>query len=149
VELRGQVPYSEALAEMRRANILLLLDSPGRRAGVPAKLYEYLGSGRPVLALAEPDGDTAVVLQRSGVLHRVVAPGDVAAIRQALVELGEAVRTGRPAVADPEALRQLTRESVAGDLAQLLTRLTGNTPADLPSGVDKSVRLRLEAERHR
>jgi glycosyltransferase involved in cell wall biosynthesis len=132
VEVRGQVPYGEALAEMRRANVLLLLDPAGRRAGVPAKLYEYLGSGRPVLALAEREGDTAAVLERSGVLHRVAAPRDVSGIRDSLAALGEAVRAGRPVVADPDALRRFTRESLAGDLAQLLTRLTGSTPADWP-----------------
>ncbi|MBX9584270.1 MAG: glycosyltransferase, partial [Gemmataceae bacterium] len=51
VDLRGQVPYAEALGEMRRADVLLLLDTPGRTEGVPAKVYEYMGSGRPVLAL--------------------------------------------------------------------------------------------------
>ena len=38
---------------MVQADVLLLLDTPGRQAGVPAKLYEYIGAGRPILALAE------------------------------------------------------------------------------------------------
>jgi len=29
----------------RYSDVLLLLDNPGRRVGVPAKLYEYLGAG--------------------------------------------------------------------------------------------------------
>lgn len=127
VDFRGQVPYSEALAEMRRADVLLLLDSPGRTAGVPAKVYEYMGSNRAVLALAEPGGDTAAVLRQSGALHRVAPPGDAAAIRAALAELTAAVRAGQPAVTDPAALNRFTRASLAAELAGHLDRLTGRT----------------------
>src|SRR5262245_529128 len=140
VETRGQVPYSQALAEMQRADILLLLDTPGRTAGVPAKLYEYLGSGQPVLALAEADGDVAAVLRASGVLHRVAAPRNTAAIRQALAELGAAVRAGKPAVTDPDALRRFTRESLTGELARHLDRITRARPiASSGAATDRKV----------
>jgi len=50
---------------------------------VPAKLYEYLGAGQPILALAEPDSDIAWALRgKSGVLHRIVPPRDAPAIKQ-------------------------------------------------------------------
>jgi glycosyltransferase involved in cell wall biosynthesis len=128
VDLRGQVPYAEALGEMRRADLLLLLDTPGRTEGVPAKVYEYMGSGRPVLALAEPGGDTAAVLRASGLLHRVAPPKDVPAIGRALAELAAAVRAGQPAVADPAALGRFTRASLAAELAAHLDRITRRGP---------------------
>src|SRR4029077_3555512 len=87
VSVGGQVPYDECLARMVRADILLLLDTPGRRIAVRAKLYEYVGAGRPVLALGEPDGDTAWVLGQCGISHRIASPGDSKGIRQALAEL--------------------------------------------------------------
>jgi hypothetical protein len=127
VSLRGQIPYSEALAEMQRAEILLLLDSPGRTFGVPAKLYEYLGVNRPILALAEPDGDVAAILKQSGVLHRLAPPTDVAAIRRALHELGESIRTGERTVGDAAALKQFTRESLTRELAAQLDRIANRT----------------------
>ena len=80
-----------------RADILLLIHTPGWRLGVPAKLYEYLGAGRPILALAEPDSDIAWVLRTSKVLHRIAPPRDVPAIRQALLELAAEVQAGSPA----------------------------------------------------
>lgn len=132
VEVRGQVPYAEALAEMRRTDVQLLLDTPGRTTGVPAKLYEYFGANRPVLALAEPDGDTAAVLRGSGILHRVAPPRDVPAIRRAVAELADAVRAGRPAVTDPAALGRFTRAALAGELAAHLNRITGR-PAPGPT----------------
>jgi hypothetical protein len=127
VSLRGQIPYSEALAEMKRAEILLLLDSPGRRFGVPAKLYEYLGVNRPILALAEPDGDVAAILKQSGVLHRLAPPTDVTAIRRALHELGESIRSGERTVGDAAALKQFTRESLTRELAAQLDRIANRT----------------------
>jgi glycosyltransferase involved in cell wall biosynthesis len=116
----GQIPYKEALARMMRTDILLLVHTPGQALGVPAKLYEYLGTGRPILALAEPAGDIAWVLRESKVLHRIAAPADVPAIKQALLELTRAVQAGEPVVPDPAALAQFTRERMAQRFAECL-----------------------------
>ncbi len=94
VSLDGQVPYDVARAEMQAADVLLLMDGPGRRVGVPAKAYEYIGAGRPILALAEPDGDTAWALEASGARYRLVKPNDVVGIESALVEVAELARPG-------------------------------------------------------
>ncbi len=120
VTTQGQVPYADALEQMVRADLLLLIHTPGYRVGVPAKLYEYLGARRPILALAEPDGDVAGVLRRSGVLHRIVPHHDPAAIQRALVELCREIRQGQPAVNDPAALLGFTRERMAERFAQCL-----------------------------
>lgn len=120
VELVGQVPYADALQRMMRADVLLLIQAPDYYVGVPAKLYEYLGVGRPILALAEPESDIAWVLRESKVLHRVVAPTDVAGIARALVELTHEVQAGRAAAPDADALHQFTRERMARRLAQCL-----------------------------
>jgi glycosyltransferase involved in cell wall biosynthesis len=123
VDLPGQVPYQQALAEMVAADVLLLLDGPGRLIGVPAKVYEYLGAGRPILALAEPDGDTAWALRQSGALHRLVPPRDRVStaldVRTALLELAEEVSKGVPASA-PARLHAFTREHMAERIALLL-----------------------------
>ena len=119
VSIGGQVSYQQSLRDMAAADLLLMLDGPGRKLGVPAKLYEYLGAGRPVLALSEPESDSAWVLRQSGVPHRLVAPpGDGASIRHALVELAaEVERAGAP---DREPLRMFTREHMAERIASLL-----------------------------
>jgi hypothetical protein len=120
VEFSGQVAYGRAVAEMAAADILLLLDTPRRRIGIPAKLYEYFGAGRPILALAEPDGDTAWALRKSGVLHRVAPLADAGRIRQALAELIDAVASGQPATATGPERFAFTRERLAGSLAECL-----------------------------
>ncbi len=119
VELCGQIPYSASLQAMVQADILLLLDSPGRKAGVPAKLYEYLGAGRPILALAESDGDVAWVLRESGIPHRIAPPRDPNAIRKAILELLDDPTATNLASATPGRSR-FARENLAGEFADLL-----------------------------
>jgi glycosyltransferase involved in cell wall biosynthesis len=114
------MPHAQSLLEMTQSDVLLLLDSPGRRAGVPAKLFEYIGAGRPILALAEADGDVAWVLQESGVPYRIAPPRDPEAIRRALLEL-----LADPGTAERRRMRQpplarFTREHVTRELADLL-----------------------------
>jgi len=120
VLVRGQLPYQEALQEMAQTDLLVLLNGPGRRIGVPAKLYEYFGAGRPILALTEPDGDTAEVLRVSGIPHAIAPPKDAGRIREALAEL-LAKPQARP---DAERLRRFTRESLAGELARVMDQIT-------------------------
>jgi glycosyltransferase involved in cell wall biosynthesis len=116
----GQVGYAQSLRAMTTADVLLLLDTAGRKSGVPAKLYEYLGAGRPVLALADADGDTAAILRQSGTVHRVAPPADADAIRRALGELLAEVAAGP--VEPAPAREQFTRESLAGRLSGLMER---------------------------
>jgi glycosyltransferase involved in cell wall biosynthesis len=122
VRVHGQVSYECVLREMAGADINLLMDSPGRTVGVPAKLYEYLGAGRPVLALGERHGDLARVLERGGVPYRIVPPRDAAGIAAALAALAE-LAAGSEIVEPAQADRhRFSREAIAGRLAALLDR---------------------------
>jgi len=122
---RGQVTYRQTLDEMAGADVLLLMDTLNRHIGVPAKLYEYLGAGRPVLATGESGGDLAAVLGQSGVPFRIARPDDPAAIRSAVVDLVNGVANhSLPPVCDDSRLR-FTREALAGRLARLFDSLRG------------------------
>ena len=67
VRLEPAVDYLSALREMLTADGLLILQASNCNAQVPAKLYEYLRAGRPILALTDPVGDTARTLRTAGV----------------------------------------------------------------------------------
>lgn len=132
VLVREQATYAQSLVEMHQADILMLLDSPGRRVGVPAKLYEYFGAGRAVFALAEPDGDTACVLRDSGLPHALAPPTDADAIAEQLRQLLDCVHANRNVVRSP-ALNRFTREHLAGVLTEWLDELCGTTRESLSS----------------
>ena len=118
----GQVPYADSLQKMMSADILVLFQNPGYRFGIQAKLFEYLGTGRPILAISEPDSDIAWVLRESRVLHRVAAPTDVAGIRQAILDLVAEARAGHDNESDKSAVLQFTRERMAQRFAECLDR---------------------------
>jgi len=63
VRLEGRVAHAEALRRMRAATVLLTIQSPEDNIHVPGKLFEYVGSGRPILALAQPC-EVAELVQR-------------------------------------------------------------------------------------
>jgi glycosyltransferase involved in cell wall biosynthesis len=127
VELGGQVPYAAAIDAMKRADLLLVLDTPGRRVAVPAKLYEYLGAQRPILALAEPDGDVAWALRASGVASRVAPPRNVEQIRHALEDLRAGLCAGALAAAHDGRPAVFTREAMARAVAENLDRCLPRT----------------------
>jgi glycosyltransferase involved in cell wall biosynthesis len=127
VELRGQVAYDEAIRQMVGSDILLMFDSAGRRIGVPAKLYEYLGTGRPILALAEADGDSARVLEKSGIAYRLASPLDSNSIAQGLTELVQGAAGGTLPQPHPDRLLQFCRQRLTGDLARIMDQCTNRT----------------------
>jgi glycosyltransferase involved in cell wall biosynthesis len=129
VSLEGRVPYAESIRTIVQADVLLLLDSPGRRAGVPAKLYEYIGAGRPILALAEPECDVAWVLRESGLPHRVAPPLNPEAIRCALEGLLQDPAIHRGTRQDACNAR-FTRQRLTGELATLLDSCVGGSPCE-------------------
>jgi len=69
LELRpGLVPKSEALRIAQTSDGLLLIQ-PHTAIQVPAKLFEYVQIGRPILAHVPPGSDTEMVLAKSGVRY--------------------------------------------------------------------------------
>jgi glycosyltransferase involved in cell wall biosynthesis len=62
------VPHQEVGKIMKQSQVLLLLvnNTPNARGILTGKFFEYLGSGRPVLAIGPVDGDLALILRQSG-----------------------------------------------------------------------------------
>ena len=119
VHAHGHLTHAESIALMRTADLLFLpmhALPPGRRAGlVPCKTYEYLASGRPILA-AVPDGDARDLLARFA-RATVVRPGDVDVIAR-----GIAARLHQPAPAasDEPELARYRRGHQVGQIARVL-----------------------------
>ncbi len=124
VEFTGPLPHAEARALQRRAELLLLWKprGAGYRTMVPGKLYEYLDSGRPVLALLDPADEAAELVRRAG--GEVVAPGQRAALASAIERRYLAWKDGaREPSRRPGWLGQYTRARLARKLAGRLNYL--------------------------
>jgi glycosyltransferase involved in cell wall biosynthesis len=123
VEWCGPVPHAEARALQRAADALMLWSPRGYRTNIPGKVYEYLDSGTPVLALLDPQDEVTALLRRAGAT--LLVPGD----REGLaVEIERRYLDwrqggGAPAPGRPAWLEEHTRERLAGRLAALLDGL--------------------------
>jgi glycosyltransferase involved in cell wall biosynthesis len=123
VELAPPLPYTEALQEMLTAEGLLLFQAKVCDEQIPAKAYEYLYAGRPIIGLANPEGDTGRLLRRFGI------PG-IAALEEedSIVKMLETalpqIRKGQYPTPARQAVMELSRRSGAGKLAELLDELT-------------------------
>ncbi|MEO0972266.1 MAG: glycosyltransferase [Pseudomonadota bacterium] len=119
IEIASRVSYREALQEMLEVDGLLVLQSATCNEQIPAKLYEYLRTGRPIMALADPAGDTGGLL-RSLDLPWVTplesTEGITTLLRQALGEL----RAGQARGPARSAVECYSRRALTGQLAALL-----------------------------
>ena len=86
VEHRGLVTRDESLSIQRGADALLLVTGHNRSEAT-GKLFEYLASGRPILALAE--GNEAARIVRETGTGVAVGGGDPAGLRTALAALAD------------------------------------------------------------
>lgn len=113
VRLVPWLPHDEAQIRVQNADLLLLL-AEGQPFQVPNKLYEYLGSRRPMLVFADPEGETARLVREAG--HAVVTsagPAAEAALEEAI--LGD----GSPRTAvDPNRLEEWTTARQMGRLVE-------------------------------
>lgn len=123
VELGPALPYRAALEEMRQADGLLILQAANCNAQIPAKLYEYLRSGRPVLGLTDPGGDTAGALRDAGIAH-IAALDDSAAIAATLADFVRRIAAGSLGGVDAQTASRHSRRARTGLLAALLDEIS-------------------------
>ena len=128
VELLPPIPYREALLEMARANTLLVLQASNCNDQVPAKLYEYIRCGRPIVGLTDPQGDTASVLRRAGVddIARLDSANEIAALLARVVRNSS---SGRALLPSADFARRASRQERTAELAGLLDRVVGRRTA--------------------
>lgn len=122
VEVLPAMAYRTALEEMQRADALLVMQAANCNAQVPAKVYEYLRAGPPVICLADPHGDTAEVLRRAGVLDQAPldAAPQIANLLRRVVEGDASLRLRPP----PEAVAGASRWARSEQLARWLQAMT-------------------------
>jgi glycosyltransferase involved in cell wall biosynthesis len=126
VHMLGYVAHSTAVDLMRTADLLFLPMhdlGPGHRASiVPGKAYEYIASGRPILA-AVPDGDARDILVEAGTAD-VCDPSEVARMTEILERRVDAFLAGEPSpVPAPGVAERYEYGRLARDLERFFERV--------------------------
>lgn len=134
IEALGYLPHRASVAAVAAADLLYLptitRTDGGAVANVPAKTYEYLGSGRPVAALAGP-GDVADLLAGRA-RAAVLPPGDPEALAACITSA--AAGRSLPAMSpDPEDAHPWRRTEVARRMAAVFRDLVAaHRPQPVP-----------------
>ena len=127
VELLPHLPHREALVRQDRAAVLLLLQaSDDTTSMIPAKAFEYLRLGLPIIALTH-EGATSDVLKGMEACF-VAHPDDAAGLRRALTTLYAAWRSAPGALRAPRAIAAYERRALTGELAHALDRVARRRP---------------------
>lgn len=137
VQWTGYLPHHESVSLVQKADALFLPlhDVPPGQCSliVPGKTYEYLASGRPVLACV-PNGDARDLVQASPNGY-CAAPCDAIDIARVLTTIHESWGEGRHDVSMlPTWMARYERRQLAAQLAEFFDRLIGRSqvPRCLP-----------------
>jgi glycosyltransferase involved in cell wall biosynthesis len=125
VRLFGVQPHQATLAHLRRSDALLILQRGGTSPAshIPAKLFEYLFTAKPILAIAAP-GSMSDILAASG-LGVTVPPRDVRGLADAIETLYRTLRAGGAGIRpDLEYISRFDRRNLTARFADVLEEAT-------------------------
>lgn len=116
--------HGEVVVDMMKSGVLLLLVNmaPNSLGILPGKLYEYMGSGRPILAVGPVAGDVRKII-RASESGECADMEDKEDIRRALREIYQA-----PSGKDKREayIRRFSRRYLAGKYSELISEVVGN-----------------------
>lgn len=69
VKILPPISYDEAIREMFQSDVLLVFQGSVFNKQIPAKIYEYLRTGRHILGMTDKNSETAKVLKNCGKTH--------------------------------------------------------------------------------
>lgn len=131
VRLLGFMPKQEGIRQLEESDFLLLIATDA--SSHAGKLFDYLGSRKPILALSPPGGeiDRLLRLTRTG---WCADPWDTNAIRQMIAGAVQQVRQGSPTISpNLEAIRTYAWPHI---LSRFATTVELSSPA--PVGLDSA-----------
>jgi glycosyltransferase involved in cell wall biosynthesis len=128
VRFLPSLSYRAALEDSYTAGAMLLLQAGSCDHQIPAKAYEYLRLGKPILALTTHRGDTTALLNECGGAT-IVDIADEDSIYRALPHFLCAVQSGRHTRPDLNRVSAHSRRSRTRDLARYLSELLDRQPA--------------------
>jgi hypothetical protein len=141
-----QIPLREARQVAQTSDGLVLLQ-PNDPVAVPAKIFDYLQIGRPILAFIQPKSPAERVLEQSGVPYRCIHPGSTPeAIDNAVISFLDLPST--PVAPSPWFEEQFDAEYQTRMLDTVIRSLRKRMPVrpELSQAVHKFVPLREDIQ---
>jgi len=119
VFIEPPVSYEKALLEMLTVDGLLIIQAANCNSQIPAKLYEYIRARKPILALTDANGDTAMKLSDLSInsIAQLDSKEDIA---EKLLQFIQAGKTPSAQIVPIETVRLNSRNARTQELATLL-----------------------------
>lgn len=124
VVVTGYVPHGDAIRHMHSADVLLLPAPSGPRAEtlMPAKVFEYLATGRPILLVGSLDGEVQRLVRRKQAGWIVEQSAE--AVAHAATDIHALWQSGTlPAGAGVDGVAEFDRKRLTHKLAALLDEI--------------------------
>ncbi|MEQ8245424.1 glycosyltransferase family 4 protein [Fulvivirga sp.] len=120
VEIKNPVSHDQVLKEYQKSDVLLLLlnNTDNAQGHIPGKLFEYMASGKFVLALGPVEGDSAEIINETGI-GQVLNWADDEGIEKAL----NSIVKGNSSNRNNKAIEKYTRKSLTEELRHLLDQI--------------------------
>jgi len=124
VNFPGILPHRDCLALQQHADILLLCNGPEHQQTIRGRSFEYMATGKPILAITPEKGEQAKLLIRAGSCL-VVDYGDPDGIRTAIIRLLSLAKERKTAELKPdwEYIKQYERSKLTACLVKVIEDL--------------------------
>jgi glycosyltransferase involved in cell wall biosynthesis len=126
IEVIGYVPHEKSISYLLVSHALLLIVDEAKESEeiVPGKVYEYIGSMKPVIAIAPAKGAIADLMHETkagGIAHQ----SDIEGIANIILKMYQAFQEGKQ-IANPnvDAIKRYERRESTRTLARLLDGLS-------------------------
>lgn len=119
----GYVSHKEAIAHQRKSQVLLLIEinSADTKSIIPGKLFEYMVSNRPIIAIGPKDSDFAEIITQTntGVFFEY---SDKVKLKSVILDYYNQFLQGK-LQSHPVGLQQYSRKNLTQELAILLKKV--------------------------
>ncbi|MFD0963889.1 glycosyltransferase [Pseudofulvibacter geojedonensis] len=123
INLVGYVSHQEAQIAQRQSQILLLIeiDSPETKCIIPGKVYEYIQSGRPILAFGPEQADFKQIITQTNTGKSFNYTDDITVLKEQIVNYFKAYQESKLTV-HGLGIQQYHRKELTRRLASLLKK---------------------------
>lgn len=118
VFVSGYIPHKEAISYILGSKLLFLFLGKGGEVTVPQKTFEYLGSGKRIIALV-PDGECKDILIKCGV-YDIVEPDDINGIKDTLKRIYKDYKEKRDFKYNIQEIEKYSMENISKDFINSL-----------------------------
>lgn len=114
-----EVPHSEAIKMFREVDTLVLVHKTGRKGVYTGKVFDYLASNKPILALCDPTDVIATLLDETKAGF-IVDEADIAGVKNMILRCYTIWKNEEVLPRDWDKIRQYSRKNQVRNLVKYL-----------------------------